>query len=80
MVFGIVTTWSQIATYLLSKEKWALEKPNLLAQIAQSKAQKAIIEAQKAVTISSSLAVISRFTSPMETDITHLMKVANQDE
>lgn len=65
--------WSQIATYLLSKEKWALEKANLLAQMAE-------LEAQKAVTIGEVKRLITARLEPIETDFTHLLKVANQDE
>ncbi|CAI7640629.1 unnamed protein product [Penicillium bialowiezense] len=94
IVFGIVTIWSQIATYLLTKEKWAIEKPNLLGQIAESQAstaqleaeraivrsQMAQIEAQTAVTTSEVQRLITARLEPIETDITHLLKVANQDE
>lgn len=101
MIFGIVTTWSQIATYLHAKEKWAIEKLNLLGQIAESQAstaqleaeraivrsqtaqieaQGAVIEAQTAVTTSEVQRLITARLEPIETDITHLLKVANQDE
>lgn len=58
--------WNQTATYLLNKEKWTAEKANL--------------EAKKAVTIIEVDRLIKARLGPIETDIRHLQRVANEHE